>query len=202
MTPYMATWHHLGAWKYLAVALLAVGFLSVGAQMTTQALFTETESLGSNTFSTGTLDIASSPSETVVSFSAMAPGDSIVAPLTVTNGGDMELRYAVTSTTDEDTLAGLLSMTIKENVSSCDASGFSTDGSVVYGPGDLGSQATMSVLGDPAQGEQAGDRVLGASVGETLCVKVELPSGAGNSAQGLNTTATFALSAEQTANNA
>ena len=37
------------------------------------ALFTDTASVGSNTFTTGTVDISTSPASAVVTFSAMAP---------------------------------------------------------------------------------------------------------------------------------
>ena len=57
------------------------------------------------------------------------------------------------------------------------------------------------MVGDPAQGAQAGDRVLQASNNEALCIRVSLPLSTGNSFQGLTTSANLNFSAEQTANN-
>lgn len=184
---------------YATVMVLAalVALLSLSAL----ALFTSTASVPSNTFSTGTVSISTSPVSALVTFSAMAPGDQVTAPITVTNAGTMALRYAVTSTTTENTLAAQLDMTIKSGVSTCDNFEFDSDGTVVYATGDLGSTTGVNVIGDPSQGSQAGDRPLAASANEILCFKVSLPSSTGNTFQGLSTTATFAFQAEQTANN-
>ena len=165
------------------------------------ALFTDTASVPGNTFSTGTVDISTSPTSALVTFSGMAPGDQVTNPITVTNAGTLALRYAVTSTTTENTLAAQLDLTIKSGVTTCTNAGFGTDGTVRYGAADLGSTTGINVIGDPTQGAQAGDRTLAASASEILCFNVSLPSGTGNAYQGLTSTATFAFQAEQTANN-
>ncbi len=179
------------------VLALLVATLSISVL----ALFTDTASVGSNTFSTGTVDISTSPASALVTFSAMAPGDQVTNPITVTNAGTLQLRYAVTSTTTENTLAGQLDLTIKSGVTTCTNAGFSVDGAVVYATADLGNTTAVNVIGDPAQGAQAGDRTLNASAAEALCFNVSLPLSTGNTYQGLSTTATFAFTAEQTANN-
>lgn len=181
----------------VAVLVSLVSLLSLSAL----ALFTDTQSVPGNTFTTGTVDISTSPTSALVTFSDMAPGDEVVNPITVSNAGGLDLRYAVTSTTTEDTLAAQLDLTIKSGVTTCTTGGFDTDGSVLYGSGDLGSSAGIDVIGDPTQGAQAGDRALAASGSEVLCFKVSLPSSTGNSFQGLTTTATFDFQAEQTKNN-
>ena len=167
----------------------------------TGAIFTDTETVGANTFTAGTIDISALPASAVVSFSDMAPGDESVGAVTVTNNGSLELRYSVTSTTTEDTLAAQLDMTIKVAVSTCTTAGFDVDGIVLYGPADLGSVAGLNVIGDPDPGVQGGERVQGASDEEALCIRVSLPIATGNAFQGLTTTATLNFSAEQTANN-
>lgn len=170
----------------------------------TTALFTDTQSVGDNTFTTGSVDISTTPTTALVSFSDMAPGDSVVNDITVTNGGSLELRYAVKSTTTEDVLAAELDLTIWDESAettvdgACDST---APGTVLYGPADLGSTAGVNVIGDPTAGSQAGDRVLAAAGGEVLCFLVSLPSSATNASQGLTTTATFAFEAEQTSNN-
>lgn len=188
-------------WKYVLAGVLAIGMTSLGVRFATQALFTDTQSVAGNTFTTGTVDISSSPTSALITFSTMAPGDKVTNPITVTNAGSLDLRYAVTSTTTENTLAAQLDLTIKSGVTTCTNAGFDTDGTVRYGPGDLGSTTGVNVIGDPAQGSQAGDRTLAASASEVLCFQGSLPLSTGNSFQGLTTTATFAFVSEQTKNN-
>jgi len=184
----------------VAVLALFVSVISLGVL----ALFTDTASVPGNTFSTGTVDISTAPSSALVTFSGMAPGDQVTNPLTVTNAGTLALRYAVTSTTTENTLAAQLDMTIwdeneeADGGTTCNATAPAT---VLYAPADLGSTGGTNVIGNPAQGSQAGDRTLNAAASEVLCVKVSLPSSTGNTFQGLTSTATFAFQAEQTSNN-
>ena len=189
--------------KLVATALVLAAFVAVFS-LSALALFTDTASVPGNTFTTGTVDISTSPTSALVTFSGMAPGDSVVNPVTVTNAGTLQLRYAVTSTTTENTLAAQLDTTIwDENEegdgnTTCNAS---APGAVLYGPADLGSTAGVNVIGNPAQGSQSGDRTLAGSASEVLCFLVSLPSSTANSFQGLTTTATFAFQAEQTTNN-
>ncbi|HJX62098.1 MAG TPA: TasA family protein [Dehalococcoidia bacterium] len=187
--------------KKLLATLVVV---SVGASFVvfgSFAIFTHSQSVPSNTFSTGTLDLSTNPTSALVTFSGMAPNDAVTNPITVTNSGSLQLRYAVTSTTTEDTLAAQLDLTIKTGVTTCTNAGFDTDGTVIYGPGNLGSAAGTDVIGDPTQGADTGDRTLNASANETLCFNVELPSSTNNTYQGLTTTATFDFQAEQTSSN-
>jgi predicted ribosomally synthesized peptide with SipW-like signal peptide len=185
----------------ILVVLLLVGVVGASLGVASNAIFTDSQDVDANVFSTGTVDISTNPTTALVTYSDMAPGDEVTNPITVTNAGSLELRYAVTSTTTEDTLAAQLDLTIKTGVTTCTNAGFDTDGSVIYGPGDLGSTTGTDVIGDPTQGAQAGDRTLAASANEDLCFNVELPSSTGNTYQGLTTTATFAFAAEQTSSN-
>ena len=187
--------------RLLVTALLFGTAVATVVTTATGAIFTDTQSVAANTFTTGTVDISSSPTSAVVSFSGMAPGDKVTNPITVSNDGSLALRYAVRSSTTEDTLAAQLDMTIKSSVTTCTNVGFDTDGTAVYGAGDLGSIAGLNVVGDPTQGSQAGDRGLNASSNEILCIQVSLPLSSGNTYQGLTSTATLDFSAEQTANN-
>jgi len=186
----------------ILVVLLLVGVVAAGLGVASNAIWTDSEPVGANTFSTGTVLISTSPATALVTYSGMAPGDEVTNPITVTNDGSLELRYAVTSTTTEDTLAAQLDLTIKTGVTTCTNAGFDTDGSVIYGPADLGSIAGIDVIGDPTPGDDTGDRTLAGSGGnEDLCFNVELPSATGDPSQGLTTTATFTFEAEQTSSN-
>jgi len=182
--------------------LLLVGVIGASLGVASNAIWTDSQNVDANVFSTGTIDISTNPTTALVTFSGMAPGDQVTNPITVTNAGSLQLRYAVTSTTTENTLAAQLDMTIKTGVATCTNGGFGSSGTVIYGPGDLGSTTPgTNVIGNPAQGNQAGDRTLNASANEVLCFNVQLPSSTGNSFQGLTSTATFAFAAEQTASN-
>jgi len=184
----------------VAVLALFVSVISLGVL----ALFTDTASVPGNTFSTGTVDISTAPVSALVTFSNMAPGDKVTQPLTVSNIGSLELRYAVTSlATDADSkgLRAQLDLTIKSGVTTCTNTLFGSSGTVLYGPGDLGSDPASNVIGDPTQGAQSGDRTLAASGSEVLCFQAELPLSTGNGYQNATTTATFTFNAEQTANN-
>jgi predicted ribosomally synthesized peptide with SipW-like signal peptide len=183
----------------ILVVLLLVGVVGASLGVASNAIWTDSQDVDANVFSTGTVDISTNPITALVTYSGMAPGDEVTNPITVTNAGSLELRYAVTSTTTEDTLAAQLDLTIKTGVTTCTNAEFDTDGSVIYGPGDLGSTTGTDVIGDPTQGAQAGDRTL--ATNEVLCFNVELPSSTGDTFQGLTTTATFTFAAEQTASN-
>ena len=183
-----------------------VFLMAAGAAVTglTGAVFSDTDSVGGNVFSTGTVTIGASPASAVVTFSDMAPGDSVVGDMTVSNDGTLELRYAVTSTTTENTLAAQLDFTIWDEAEEADGGtdcNASAPVTVLYGAADLGSTSGIDAIGDPAQGSQSGDRTLSASTSEVLCFLVALPSSSGNSYQGLSSTSTVAFQAEQTANN-
>ena len=181
----------------IAVFAVAASVLALGSN----AVFTSTASNDANTFTTGTVVISTSPATAFITYSGMAPGDKVTSALTVSNAGTLQLRYAVTSTTTENTLAAQLDLTIKSDVTTCTNGGFDTDGTVLYGPADLGSTTGIDVIGDPTQGADTDDRTLNASASEVLCFQASLPLATGDSFQGLTSTATFAFQAEQTANN-
>ncbi len=189
--------------KKLLVVVIVVAALA-GLVGVASALFTDQKVIGNNQFTSGTVVLNTSPTNVAVTFSNMAPGDQYTAPITVTNDGTLDLRYAVTSNTtntDGKGLDGQLAMTIKTGVTDCSVGGFSASGSAIYGAGALGSVAGINVIGDPTQGAQAGDRTLSASGSEVLCVNVLLPLDTSNAFQGASTTATFTFNAEQTKNN-
>jgi predicted ribosomally synthesized peptide with SipW-like signal peptide len=181
----------------VVVLALLVGVLSVGVL----AVFTDSTSVGANTFATGNVDVSTSPASALVTFSAMLPGDQVTAPITVTNAGSADLRYAITSTTTENVLAAQLDLTVKSGVATCTNGGFGASGTVLYGPADLGNTTAVNLVGNPSQGAQAGDRALTAGANEVLCFNVSLPLSTGNAFVSLTSTATFTFQAEQTRNN-
>ena len=186
-----------------ALGLLIVTGLLAGFAKSGSALFTSAATISANTFTTGTLELTTSPTTALVTFSNMAPGDQVTAPVVVTNNGTLDLRYAITATAtnpDSKSLMSQLVLTLKSGVTTCTNAGFSVDGTQLYA-GALGSTAGINVVGDPSAGAQSGDRNLSANTNETLCFNVTLPLGTGNAYQNATTTATFTFAAEQTINN-
>lgn len=190
--------------RLVLTGLIFVTAIGAGVTSVTGALFTDSDAVGGNTFSTGTVLLDASPTTAVVALSAMAPGDVDNGQMAVTNNGSLELRYAVTSTTTENTLAAQLDLTIWAETAEAVVDGTcaaSAPGTVLYGPASLGSTAGVDVIGDPSAGGQAGDRVLAASAAEVMCFRAELPLASDNTFQGLTSTATLAFASEQTSNN-
>lgn len=190
--------------KLSATALVMLSFAAFVA-VGTLAVFTDSQAVDANTFTTGTVDVATAPTTALVTFSNMAPGDTVTDDIVVSNGGTLSLRYAVTSVatnTDSKALKDQLVATVKTiDVTTPGTPCDNFDGTQLY-TGDLDGGITGKIVGDSAQGGQAGDRTLAASVSETLCFRVNLPLATGNTFQNATTTATFTFSAEQTANNA
>jgi hypothetical protein len=198
--------------KYVLAAIMAIGVLSIGGRVATQALFTDTQSVAANTFTAGTIDIASSPASALLSLSAMAPGGEVNSPITITNSGTLQLRYAVQRLADDTDSKGLrdelrLRVSTKAGAG-CDFPYYSSNGTVTTHSDDvqlyegLNFPATAAdTVGSAVQGSQAGDRVLNASASEDLCFAVVMPSSVGNAHQGATTSATFDFISEQTANN-
>jgi predicted ribosomally synthesized peptide with SipW-like signal peptide len=186
----------------LLIGALALSLVSVGAGAWSLALFTSTADVTSNTFTTGTIVISTSPTSALISFSNMFPGDSVTAPLTVSNGGSGQLRYAMTSSstnTDTKALRDQLTLTVKAK--DTDTSGCGNfNGATLYTGAISGAY-----FGSTNPGADSGDRTLNVNPAsgwnEILCFRASLPIGTGNAFQNATTTTTFTFTAEQTANN-
>lgn len=194
------------------VLMLSVASLGVAA---TGAIFTDTQQVDANTFSTGSIDISTTPATALVTASTMAPGDKSESAITVDNAGSLELRYAIQRSADDTDGKGLRD-SLQLRIGDAGADGtcafpyYNSDGtttdlsgvddSQVYEGTGFPGTATNTV-GDAAQGQQTGDRVLAGAASEDLCFAVVLPTSAGNTLQSATTTAVFDFQAEQTANN-
>ena len=187
----------------IAVLALFVGMISV----TVLALFTDTDPVGSNSFNTGTVILTTSPTSAIwTAVSDAAPGDTATGTLTVTNGGTLSLRYAVTGSNTDATLAAGMNLRIGlKGGAGCDFPYHNADGTTTTLTDDTqlfaGTLNTAALIGSTAQGNQAGDRTLAASATEDLCFAVVLPLSASNTLQGLSNTTTFTFESEQTKNN-
>jgi spore coat-associated protein N len=122
----------------------------------------------------------------------MVPGDSSTQAMTIANDGTADLRYAMSSLAS-NALGDTLTLTVKTEGTDC----ATFDGTTVLAATALDGAA----IGNPAQGDDGGDRSLSAATSEVLCFRVELPLATGNSLQGTSSSVTFTFDAEQTANN-
>jgi predicted ribosomally synthesized peptide with SipW-like signal peptide len=190
-----------------AVSIAMLGAVLTVVTVGTVALFTDTETVGANTFSTGTIDLTVAPTSAAITYSNMMPGDSVTDDVVVANAGSESLRYAVASSATNADSKGLKDQLVL-TVKTVDATTPSNpcnefDGTQLY-TGDLDG-TIGKIIGDSATGQQGvaatgGDRTLASSTNETLCFRVDLPSTTGNAFQGAATTATFTFNAEQTKN--
>lgn len=181
--------------RLAALLALAVASGSLGAGALSLAIFTDSQAVSGNAFSTGTIVLGVNPASALLSASGLMPGSSVSGTLVVSNAGTGALRYAMTSSStnaDGKNLRDQLTVAVRTLGSGCGA----FDGTSLYS-GALSAAA----FGNPAQGAQAGDRALAAGTSETLCFQATLPLSTGNAFQGAATTATFTFNAEQTANN-
>jgi len=190
--------------KKVVISLLVIGVVAAVALIGAIALFTSSETNPSNSFSTGTVDLAINPATAMFTVSNMAPGDVEYSGVQVTNSGSLQLRYAMTTTADgNSTLDEQLDLTVDVVTGAGnDAIWFTSDDVVgeanIYGPDGA---LALAAFGDPAQGADTGDRTLAASGSERLRFKVTLPLSTPDAYQGTSCTVSFVFDAEQTANN-
>jgi hypothetical protein len=195
------------------IGLVAIGILGSFMGMGGFSLFTATTHNDANTFTSGIVDISSSPATAFLHLSNMAPGDSVTAKLTISNDGTLPMRYSMTTdTTDVGTpppgphLDDTLTLEIRELGTNCTL----FNGALLYG--GTGETLADGYIGNPNPGPDTGDRPLPPSptpgASEDLCFKVTLPKYDAEPTpvpitgpMGAGTTATFTFDAEQTANN-
>lgn len=191
-----------GRWTK-ARLVASCGVLVGGMWGASMALFTGQASTNAS-FSAGTVDITASDASTVLSASVMAPGESVTAPVTVSNGGSLDLRYAmstVVTSTDGATsgpdatnaMAKALAVEIRE----AGAVGDCTDANWANLATSVASAALDVVaIGDATSGAQAGDRSLSPGGSEVLCFRVTFDANAANALQGDTANAIFTFDAE------
>jgi hypothetical protein len=102
--------------RKIAASLLLLGGLAGFATFGAMSVFTSQATNPSNTFSTGSISISTSPASAFITYSDMLPGDSTTQSLDVSNDGTVELRYAISSNADDSdgkALKDQLVLTIK-----------------------------------------------------------------------------------------
>ena len=207
--------------KYILGSLFAVGVLSASAGLVTQALFTDTASVSSSTFTAGTLNIHTGTTSTTLSLANKAPGDITTGAVTINNGGTLQLGYDLAAAvTDTD---GYLSPKLKLRVAIRDAQGNATSPSgtcdTFFNNVSPNTLTTPTVAATPdvlvvnqtgiSTGKLIGNvtssttgRILDASKQEVLCFAVVFPLETTTQPTAETTASiTFTVNAVQTANN-
>ena len=186
-----------------------------GVALMSGAIFTNTQTVAGNSFTAGSVQLATTPNTSAFSVTNMAPGDVVYKNVNVANTGSLALRYSLTDNLDASGNTGLaagatpLQMAIKTGLTAaqCNAetgTGDSTwtSGSSVYtGAIAPNGASAANIIGDPTTGQQSGDRALAAGANEDLCVQVTLPFAADNTYQGKAANVDFTFLGEQTTNN-
>jgi spore coat-associated protein N len=190
--------------RKILTSLMIIAVLAASITAGAMAVFTDQQINPDNVFTTGTVVLGIDPATAMFTVSNMAPGDVEYGGLEVTNGGSLELRYAMTTTADDtSTLDEQLDLTIDVVTGPGVDSIWYTDDDVVgeaniYGPDGVLSSA---FFGNPVTGNQTGDRTLASSASERLRFTATLPLDTDNTYQGTNCTVAFVFDAEQTASN-
>ena len=171
----------------------ALGLFSSVAWAGTFATFTDSATSAS-TFSSGTVDLELADEAddaydfATLSTANMKPGDVTFATLKVENAGTLPYTYTMTSGESEATLSASLQLGAVIGAVTCNSAGYTTAAltptNILIANGNLAAAAIAS-------------RGLASLAFETLCVRVELPSGTGDALQGLTTTSTFTFAATQ-----
>jgi predicted ribosomally synthesized peptide with SipW-like signal peptide len=79
--------------KKLLASMMVIGLLALALGWGTYSWFTSSKTVPGNVFTTGTLDISTSPTSGFITASNLAPGGSVSADLRVDNTGTLDLKY-------------------------------------------------------------------------------------------------------------
>jgi hypothetical protein len=197
------------------VTICGLAFVGIG-QLSTGAWFTDSGTANVQ-FATGDVQVSlDGPTGTtgqprtlvlpaVGGATGMAPGDTKYRAIEVENTGSLEMWYAVTGSSVADSGGDLTtelaySIATVATEAGCDASAFG--GTTLFGPATIGGTET-NLIGTKADtgNAAAGDRKLGSTDSEWLCLRTALPTSAGNSVAKSEATLTLSFYAVQTANN-
>ncbi|WP_426593157.1 hypothetical protein ACPPVS_15650 [Cellulomonas sp. McL0617] len=198
--------------RRLWTTVVIVGLAAIGATtLTTSALFTDNDSTSAD-IHTGTVDLVlGGPVPFAFTPQNLAPGSSTFVPLTVSNAGSLEMRYAISyfGVAGAGTGTGNLSDVLQLRMyavpaASCTQAGTDAATTINNGGVAVTNWPTIpgALVGSSAVGPDAGDRTIaGGNNTESLCARVDFPIGAGNEYQDTTVTLNLVFDAEQTINN-
>lgn len=177
----------LGSVRVRAALSLGV-VLSVGATGTF-AYWTDAATVSGTTFTAGTIDLKVNGNDNVtgyatLSISAMVPGNSTAAVLTIANSGTAPLKYTASTTATnadgKDLRSALVVKVTGDTTTSGTAPATTCAGTALAGAGTALNGALLSTGRPLAAGPSA-------AASEKICVQVTLPASAASSLQGATT---------------
>lgn len=197
--------------RRLWTTILIVGLAAIGATtLTTSALFTDDDQT-SAAIHTGNVDLVlGGPVPFEFTPNDLAPGSSTFVPMTVSNAGSLELRYAISyfGTAGAGGGGGDLTDVLELRlyaVSDCTEAGTDAASTINNSGQPVNNWPTTAsaLVGNPAVGQQTGDRAIagGTNATQNLCARVDFPLDSGNEYQDTTATLTLVFNAEQTLNN-
>lgn len=152
------------------VALLTAAATIAAAALGTSALFTEREVVADNDFTAGWMDLSAGTQTSAITAANMAPGDSILEPLVLTNGGTVDLTWtASVSLGTGGTLGQALQVV---TAPATDAAQCAPDRFLEV----VSSDPSIRPV-NPTQANITPARVMPAGEQTTVCLVVMLPSG-------------------------
>lgn len=184
-------------------ALLSLGIVLGLTSVSTLAFWTDTGTMTTGQIQSGTLDLqlagnlpgqGGTWNNTALSMAAMVPGESVAVTVPVQRAaGTIGFTYTATATATGD-LAPSLTWTVTAGT----AGTATTNANGLRSNTCGGTQLFSNTLSGTASNVVATPRTLsGATMSENLCIRVALPAGTGNTAQGKSASGTFTFSATQ-----
>lgn len=182
----------VGTILLVLAALIGPLAITLGADRGS-ASFGDNETFGLNQLTSATVSVSVGPNTVPIDVRTMAPGDRFNGEIVIENDGTLPLRYALITELSPSTqdLLAVLEWTIAAAPVSGDCT--SSRRSQVFD----GRVTAATFFGNPAFGEDPGDRVIAPGRTEVLCVEVELPLGVTNAFQGAEATVDLIMLAEQ-----
>lgn len=192
----MQTFRAMPLRRRLAAGALALSL--IGTAVASLAVITD-QLLVTNNYSTMTVDLKGNGTQAVTFTIVIDPTNGHYQPIDISNAGNSQLRYAMTTTaTGSASITGHSGGWKVYSAASSAACLAGTPTVLISSP--AGGTMLNSVIGSPSPGQQAGDRILAAGAAEWLC----LITNAGNNmvlAPSDAATQTVTFHAENTAGN-
>jgi hypothetical protein len=181
------------------LAIVAVGVPLCLSQLgsTSLARFGASEPLGPNELAAATLSVKPGAGTVPLSVIGMTPGDSVSGRVDLVNDGSLPLRYSLElslpdSTNGSSLLAEALHVELW-HATNCGTAPPTV--SAILVPNRPLASATQ-LFGDPAPGQDPGDRPISVGRVDTICYRVRLPTEVANGAQSQRLTQAFVVRAE------
>lgn len=186
--------------KKLLISLLSIGVVSAVAIGATSAYFTDTEVLGTNTISTGTISLRDARDTWMlnVNLSNLKPGDFVRKWVVLENDGSLDIKFlrinAINKTGDL-TLLDNVNVTVYNTVTGYEQGIFTPN----WGTGQPISPwlTDIDVLGTAVYRDATAGHIMVPGSKSTMILDFRVPTTLGNEFQGLSASFDLEFTAEQ-----